>query len=355
MDIRILCLTALFSFAAPSAYAQGAADRLQTILGNVPIAALDAGEGAIVAGFGNGDAVRWIAVNGARAGRNPETPNRIAALRSAAPNQQQVIAGTTDEGLRAAIGLQASDWVNTWEVAQGVARVGAMDIFPDSEMRLRGALYVRGLREEVRGETSVMWTDVSDFEAADDLVDPSNPFGGDLGLPLRVAFLGDRALWATGWPALDLALAPNGPTFAGRDDAQALIAGLRQVGNLGALVSVRCWLRNGAEVPITGAEAGPVEGLALADYANRETEGAAMVLLLADGRDTEALAASLREAWPILSDLPSPAEPEISFSGQAIVVTMQSDWGDDGAETNGAYEAFLSVLNGGRLGFLLSR
>ncbi|MEX3014866.1 hypothetical protein [Gymnodinialimonas hymeniacidonis] len=352
---RILILAFSIALLANTASAQGAADRLQTILGRVPVAALEAGEGAIVAGFGNGDAVRWIAVRGAQAGRNPNTPNRFAALRSAAPNQQAIIAANADAALRAAVGLQASDWVNTWEVAQGAARVGALDIFPDSEMRLRGALYVRGLTEEDRGGTPFMWSGGDDFQPSEDLIDPANPFGGDMGLPLRIAFLGDRAVWATGWSALDLALSPNGETLASRADAQAVISGLRRVGNLGALVSVRCWLRNDATLPVTGAEAGPLEGLALADYANRETEGAAMVLLVEEGRDTEALATSLREAWPILSELPSPAEPEISSGGQTITITMRSDWGENGAEINDPYAVFLSVLEGGRLGFLLSR
>jgi hypothetical protein len=352
---RILFCALLLSLPATGAMAQGAAERLRAILGFVPEAALSAGEGPIVAGFGNGDAVRWIAVRGAQAGRNPNTPNRFAALRSAAPNQQAVIAATEDAGLRAAVGLQASDWVNTWEVAQGAARVGAMDIFPDSEMRLRGALYVRGLTEEIRGSTPVMWTGEADFEPRADRQDGSNPFGGDMGLPLRVAFNGDRAIWATGWPALDLVMAPNGPTLAERADAQGLINGLRRVGNLGGLVSVRCWLRNGADVPVAGAPNGPVEALALADYANRETEAAAMVLLLSEGRDAEALAESLRAAWPVLTEEPSPAEPEITADARSITVTMRSDWGEDGAATNAPYELFLSVLNGGRLGYLLSR
>ncbi len=355
MKHRILFITLSLCLTATGAFAQGAADRLQTILGSVPVTALEAGEGPIVAGFGNGDAVRWIAVRGAQAGRNPNTPNRFAALRSAAPNQQAVIAANADAALRAAVGLQASDWVNTWEVAQGRVRVGALDIFPDSEMRLRGGLFVSGFTEEERGGTPVMWGGDVDFEASDALVDPANPFGGDAGLPLRMAFLGDRAVWATGWSALDAVLAPSGQTLAGRGDAQEVISGLRRVGNLGGLVSVRCWLRNGAEIPVTGAEAGPVEGLALADYANRETEGAAMVLLLEEGRDVEALAASLRDAWPILSEMPSPAEPEFSAGGRTVTVTMRGDWGADGAETNAAYEVFLSVLEGGRLGFLLSR
>lgn len=352
---RILFCAMVITLPATGAMAQGAAERLRAILGFVPEAALAAGEGPIVAGFGNGDAVRWIAVRGAQAGRNPDTPNRFAALRSAAPNQQAVIAATDDAGLRAAVGLRASDWVNTWEVARGVARVGAMDIFPDSEMRLRGALYVRGLTEEIRGSIPMMASDAADFEASPDRQDGSNPFGGDMGLPMRVAFTGERAIWATGWPALDLVMASSGPTLVERADAQAVINGLRRVGNLGGLVSVRCWLRNGAQVPLNGAENGPVEALALVDYANRETEAAAMVLLLAEGRDAEALAENLRAAWPVLSEQPSPAEPEITADARTITVTMRSDWGEDGAATNAPYEAFLSVLNGGRLGYMLSR
>ncbi|WP_341861908.1 hypothetical protein [Gymnodinialimonas sp. 57CJ19] len=355
MLIRILFALALLLLSAQTSAAQGAAGRLQTVLSSVPQAVLDGAEGPIIAGYGNGDAVRWIAVRGAQAGRNPNTPNRFAALRSAAPLQRDIIEGTEDAAIRAAVGLTALDWVETWEVSAGTVRVGAMDIFPDSEMRLRGALFSNGLSEDDRGGAPVLWHGDTDYAADTFARDPAHPFGGDQGLPLRMLFLGDRAIWATGWTALDAVRAPTGANLAARADAQTLLGGLRRVGNLGGVVSVRCWLRNGAELPITGAEAGPVEALALADFANRETEGAAMVLALAEGVDAESLAVRLREAWPILSELPSPAEPEISAGGGSITLTMRSDWGDDGAASNAAYEVFLNALNGGRLGFLLNR
>jgi len=69
----------------------------------------------------------------------------------------------------------------------------------------------------------------------------------------------------------------------------------------------------------------------------------------------EALATRGRDAWPILTELPSPAEPEITAGDGSITVTMGSDWGEDGAATNAAYEVFWSALGGGRLGFLLNR
>lgn len=355
MITRILTALIVLAVSTQVSQAQGAAGRLQTVLSGVPQSVFDGGSGPIIAGFGNGDAVRWIAVRGAQAGRNPNTPNRFAALRSAAPMQRAIIDGTPDAAIRAAVGLTALDWVETWEVDQGPIRMGAMDIFPDSEMRLRGALFSNGLTEQQRGGVPVLWTGEADYAADPARVDPAHPFGGDMGLPLRMAFDGNRAIWATGWVALDAVRAPSGANLASRADAQTLLGGLRRVGNLGGLVSVRCWLRNGAELPIMGAETAPVEALALADFANRETEGAAMVLALADGVDAEALATRLRDAWPILSELPSPAEPEITSGDGSITVTMRSDWGDDGAATNAAYEVFLSALNGGRLGFLLNR
>lgn len=355
MMTRILFALIVLTFSTHVTQAQGAAGRLQTILSGVPQSVFDGGAGPIVAGFGNGDAVRWIAVRGAQAGRNPNTPNRFAALRSAPPLQRAIIDGTPDAAIRAAVGLTALDWVQTWEVAQGAIRVGGMDIFPDSEMRLRGAFFSNGFAEDQRGGAPVMWVGEADYASDPARIDPANPFGGDLGLPMRMAFEGNRATWATGWGALDAVRGPSGANLAARPDAQTLIAGLRRVGNLGGLVSVRCWLRNGAEVPIAGAQTTPVEGLALADYANRETEGAAMVLALADGTDAEAIAARLRDAWPILSMLPSPAEPEITAGAGSVTVTMLSDWGDDGAATNAAYEVFLDALDGGRLGVLLNR
>lgn len=350
-----LCALVVLTISTQITHAQGAAGRLQTILSGVPQAALEGAQGPIIAGYGNGDAVRWIAVRGAQAGRNPNTPNRFAALRSAAPTQRDIIEGTPDAAIRAAVGLTARDWVETWEVAQGVIRMGAMDIFPDSEMRLRGAFFSDGFFEDQRGGAPVMWVGEQDYAPNEARMNPAHPFGGDMGLPMRMAFLGDRAVWATGWSALDAVRAPSGPNLAARADAQVLLGGLRRVGNLGGVVSVRCWLRNGATLPIAGAETAPVEALALVDFANRETEGAAMVLALIEGADADAMATRLRDAWPILSDLPSPAEPEITSGGGSITITMRSDWGEDGAATNAAYEVFLSALDGGRLGFLLNR
>ncbi len=354
MMIRILSLVLALAAVAMPAHAQGAAERLQTVLSGVPLAALDGGQGAIVAGFGNGDAVRWIAVRGAQNGDNPDTPNRFAALRSAAPNQQAVIAAASDEAIRAATGLTPLDWVETWEVSQGPVRMGAMDIFPDSEMRLRGALFSRGFVQEDRGGVPVFWLGETDHVASE-VVAPADPFGGEDGLPLRMAFTDNKAVWATGWGTLNSILSPAGETLATRHDAGAVIAGLQRLGNLGALASVRAWLRNGATVPVTGAEDGPVEALALADYSVGEREGAAMVLVLADGIDTTALAQRLTDAWPILSDLTSLATPIITASGNTITITLESDWGDDGAATNGGYEVFRSALSGGRLGFLIRR
>jgi hypothetical protein len=355
MSTRILTALAALVLGAQVSHAQGAAGQLQTVLSNVQQDVVAGIEAPIVAGYGNGDAIRWIAVRGAQAGRNPNTPNRFAALRSAAPMQRAIIEGTPDAELRASVGLTALDWIETWEVAVGPVRMGAMDIIPDSEMRLRGAFFSSGFIEEDRGGTPVFWLGEADYQPDPARIDAANPFGGDLGLPVRMAFMGNRAIWATGWPALEAIGAPGGVTLASRDDAQRLVGGLSRVGNLGGLVSVRCWLRNNAEVPITGAETGPVEGLALADYAHRETEAAAMVLALAEGVDAEAMATRLRDAWPILSELPSPAEPEISAGNGSVTVTMRSDWGGDGAATNAAYEVFMSVLEGGRLGVLLNR
>lgn len=353
MMIRILAALTALMLTGQIASAQGASGRLQSVLSGVPQSALS-GEGVIVAGYGNGDAVRWIAVRGAQSGQNPNTPNRFAALRSAAPNQRAIIEGAEDAAIRAATGLTPLDWVETWEVAQGPVRMGAMDIYPDSQMRLRGALFSNGFTEEDRAGTPALWMG-EDGGTDPEMINDANPFGGELGLPLRFVFNGDRAIWATDWGALEQVLRPSGPNLAAREDAQVLLAGLRQVGNLGAVVSVRCWLRNGGELPITGAASRPVEALALADFANRETEGAAMVLALADGVDAGAMATRLRDAWPILSMLPSPAEPDITSGTASITVTLRSDWGADGAATNAAYEFFSDMLQGGRLGLLLNR
>ena len=353
--VKMLLTVACLLITAGPAAAQGAAERLRQILSAVPQSTIETNAGTIVAGYGNGDAIRWIAVRGAQAGRNPETPHLFAAQRSAPPNQSEIFQNLPLDQIRSAVGLVPSDWVETWEVSQGPVRLGAMDIFPDSEMRLRGALYSAGFEETERFGSRVMWVGEDDYAFDTGRVDPGDPFGGAEGLPLRMVFDGDRALWATGWGGLEQVMSRAGPSLVERPDAQTLLSGLSRARNLGGLVSVRAWLENGGTVPINGAQDGLVTALALADFANRESEGAALVLAFPDGADVEAIASSLRDAWPVLSVEPGPAVPEITEGNGSVTVTLRSDWGLDGAASNQCYDHLSEVLNSGRLGHLLHR
>ncbi|AHM05686.1 hypothetical protein roselon_03428 [Roseibacterium elongatum DSM 19469] len=355
----VAALTLAVTLGLPGAgWAQGAADLARATLSRVPQAVLNGAEGPIVMGVGNGDAVRWIAVNGAQRGVNPNTPNLFAALRSASPHQAEVIATHGADALRASSGLNPGDWIDTFEVQAGPIRLGGMEIHPDSSMRLRGALFSNDFELGDRWGQIVMWRGDTDYATDADWVDPANPFGGDMGMATRFAFSDDRMIWATGWPTLDMALSPSGASLATLPQVEALLSAVARAGNLGVAASVRIWLRNGAELPVTGAEAGPVEGLLMADAAARQSENAAMVLLLSPGTPTEGLEARLAEAWPILHDGPSDAAPEITVSGgdrPTITVTLRGDWGEDGAATNAAYLTLESALRTGRLGYLLSR
>lgn len=337
--------------------AQSGPDLARGALSRVPQALVEGVDGPIIIGVGNGDAVRWTAVNGAQAGLNPNTPHLFAARRSAAPLQAEIWETQDDDAVRAAIGLAARDWISSFEVAAGPVRLGAMEIHPDSSMRIRGALFSQGYELTDRAGVMVMYRG-EDYSSNPDWQDPAHPFGGADGLANRFAIDDDRLTWATGWPALEMGLAPSGPSLATMPEVQALLAGLGRAGNLGPTASVRIWLRNGATLAITGAETGPVEGLLLSDHASRTRENAAMVLLLSPGFDVSGLDQALLDAWPILHDGGYDGTPESSVSPgdwPTVTIALTGDWGADGAATNAAYAALQSVLGLGRLGFLLNR
>lgn len=342
---------------AGAAYAQGAAELARRALSQVPQDVVAGVEGPIIIGVGNGDAVRWPAVNGAQAGLNPNTPHLFAAQRSAAPLQLDLWYTYGEAEVRAAIGLAPRDWISSYEIAVGPVRLGGMEIHPDSSMRLRGALFAQGYERTERSGVPVMWRG-DDLATDPSWVDPANPFGGAEGLATRFAIDDDRMVWATSWPVLDRGLAPFGPNMAAQPEVAALLSGIGRAGNLGAAASVRIWLRNGARLPIVGAEDGPIEGLLLSDHSVRNREAAGMVLLLTPGFDVSGLDTRLAEAWPILHQGPFMEAPSITVTDGAqptVTISLAGGWGDDGAATNAPYETLQSVLESGRLGFLLSR
>lgn len=356
--VRLSVILVLLGALAAPAAAQSAADRARAVLVQVPLAVVEGRPGLLTIGVGNGDAVRWTAVRGAQAGLNPDTPHRFAAIRSASPLQAPVLEAFDADSVQAAIGLNHFDWIDTWEVAVGPVRVGAMDIHPDSAMRLRGAAFSRGFEMTTRAGTTVMWTGAEDHRPGAGPGNPANPFGGADGLPARYAIFDDRLVWSTGWDTLEAVLAPRGPGLDGHPAVAALLDGLRQVRNPGAAAAMRFWI--GAEgLPLAGAAAAGVSGVLMADFADRSRENAALVLLLAPGADAPALAETVQVAWPVLGSATDGTAPEVAAAGTAaapsLVITLRGEWGADGAARNNAYDVLADVLAQGRLGRLLAR
>jgi hypothetical protein len=122
------------------------------------------------------------------------------------------------------------DWVHTLEVSAPPARMGLHFLYPDSEMRLRGALFGRGMEVATRNGQMVLWEGDTDHGRDPGRADVLNPFGGAEGLAERFIVEGEWALWASGWPQIELMQAGGGPTLADRGDVAQIVAGLSRCG-----------------------------------------------------------------------------------------------------------------------------
>jgi hypothetical protein len=116
--------------------------QMTDLLRRIPDAALPPGAPRLDITYGNGDAVRGIARNGNLAWPADDWAHEYAALRTASPGQAAALA----EGDGEAMSLLYRDWVHALEVSAPPARMGLHFLYPDSEMRLRGALFGRGWR-----------------------------------------------------------------------------------------------------------------------------------------------------------------------------------------------------------------
>lgn len=303
--------------------------------------------------YGNADAVRSVARNGNPAWPADDWAHEHAAMRAAPPAQAAALAAGGGE----AMSLRYRDWVQSLEVSAPPARMGLHALFPDSEMRLRGALFGRGMETATADGRMVLWEGAEDHARRPERVDPGNPFGGAEGLATRFVVEGDWAYWASGWPQLEGMLAGGGPTLADRGEVALALSGLdRAVPRFGRLVSVRMSF----DLSGQGLEAWdglPVSGVFVADIVNRREEAALIGFLFEPGTDAEAAAARLRERWRGTMLARWAEEPDlVGMSGTrpGFVLTIGGGWGEDEAESNDALAALMRARENGTLAALIA-
>ncbi|MGP1357876.1 hypothetical protein [Roseicyclus sp.] len=348
--MRFLALVLSLFLAAPASADTG---RLSEMLRMIPDAAIPPGAPRLDIAYGNGDAVRGIARNGNEAWPADDWAHEFATLRSAPPGQA--------EALRAAGGSTMSlgyfDWVHSLEVGAPPARMGVHSLFPDSEMRLRGALFSRGMEMATRNGQMVLWEGATDHEARAAAVDPENPFLRGDGIALRFIVEPERAIWASGWPQIELMQAGAGAALSERPEvAQALAALGDAVRREGRLVAVRMSLDLGGAGLSDWPEA-PLAGVFLADVVNRREEAAVLGLIFPPGTDADAIALRLRERWGGSMLARWGAEPELTAIPGArpgFVLTISGDWGADEAASNDALASLLRARENGTLAALLA-
>ncbi|MDG4647675.1 hypothetical protein P6F26_04405 [Roseibacterium sp. SDUM158017] len=347
----IVMLMALVPFLPPAAAAD--TGRLAEMLRMIPDAAVPPDAPLLGIAYGNGDAVRGVARNGNPAWPADDWAHEHAAMRAAPPAQAQALAAGGGEAL--ALGYR--DWVHALEVSAPPVRMGVHELFPDSEMRLRGALFGRGLEVSARDGRTLFWEGDADHEAQPGRSDPTMPFGGAEGLALRVSVEGDRALWATGWPQIEAMQGGGGPTLADRPEVAQALAGLEAaVRRYGRLVSLRLRL-DPAGAGLGGWPDPAPTGVFFADVVDRRAEVALVGLTFRPGTDARAIAERIGQRWggsmlarwsrePAILDLPGPRP--------GFVLAVEGGWGEDEAASNEALAALVRARDNGTLAALIA-
>lgn len=346
----VLSCLVLFLTSQPAAADTG---RLTEMLRMIPDAAIPRDAPRIDIAYGNGDAVRDVARNGNPAWPADDWAHEYATMRAAPPAQAAALAAGEGE----AMSLGYRDWVHALEVSAPPARMGLHALFPDSEMRLRGALFGRGMEVTTRDGRMVLWEGRDDHGRSPDRVDPENPFGGATGLATRFVVEGDWAYWASGWPQLERMLTGGAPTLAERGPVAQIVSGLeRGMPGFARLVSVRMsvdlsgqGLASWPEVPLTA--------FFMADAVQRREETALIGFLFAPGTDAEAAAERLRARWSgsmLARWSETPDLIAIAGASPGLVLRIGGDWGEDEAAANDAYAALVRARENGTLAALVT-
>jgi hypothetical protein len=323
------------------------------MLGMIPDSTIPRDAPRLDIAYGNGDAVRAVARNGNPAWPADDWAHEWAALRAATPSQ----AAALEAGEGAALSLSWRDWVHTLEVTAPPARMGIHYLFPDSEMRLRGALFGAGFEPATRNGQMVLWSGRRDHGSDPDLIDPSNPFGGAEGLSARHIVEGDWALWASGWPQIEAMQAPFGPSLADRGDVGQIVGALDWVvRRYGHLVSVEM------AVDLTGrglTEQGSPDlaAVVLADVVDRREETALLGLFFTPGTDVQAVAARVAERWGGTMLARWGAAPTLlSAASQrpGLFLVIDAPWGADEAQANAALASLTRARENGTIAALIA-
>jgi hypothetical protein len=348
----IAALCAPFLAVLPGLPGHADTGRLQEMLRMIPDAAVPRDAGGLTISYGNGDAVRAVARNGNQAWPADNWADEYAAMRAAPPAQAEALRAGGGE----ALSLGYRDWIHALEIAAPPVRMGVHALVPDSEMRLRGALFGRGMDVATRGGQMVFWEGREDHARRAEAADAANPFGGAEGLATRVVVEPERAVWATGWPQIEAVQAGWGTTLADRPEVAQALAGLEDaVRRTGRLVSVDMRIGEAAGGWL-GEDAGmTLQGVFVADVVDRREEIAILGVMLEAGADAEAVARRLGEGWsgsmlarwsdtPRLAFMPGP--------WPGVVLTLEGDWGADEAASNDALAALLRARENGTLAAL---
>lgn len=348
----IPCLFAALLSQLPQA-AGADTGRLGDMLRMIPDVAIPRDAPRLDIAYGNGDAVRAVARNGNPAWPADDWAHEYAALRSATPAQ----AAALQAGEGAALSLSWRDWVHTIEVSAPPARMGVHFLFPDSEMRLRGALFGEGFEPATRNGQMVLWSGRLDHGATPERIDPSNPFGGAQGLATRHIVEGEWALWATGWPQIEAMQVPFGPTLGDRAEVAQVVNGLEQAARrFGRLVSVEIAIDRTGTGLADWQDLG-LSAVLLADVVDRREEAALLGLFFMPGSDPQAVAARIAERWggTMLARWGT-APTLISVAGQrpGLILAIEGGWGEDEARSNDALAALLRARENGTLAALLA-
>jgi hypothetical protein len=155
---------------------------------------------------------------------------------------------------------------------------------------------------------------------------PSNPFGGNLGMASRIAIDGDTVLASPGWPLLTAAMTDTGPSLADRPDIAALLASLDALpAGDDLLITASLWL-DAAQLGLADDGRGlpPWSAFLLADLSDGQTDTAALALAYPTRDQAKTAAQAMARIWQD-EPLATRGDTLAALSGLALTVDVVGD------------------------------